>query len=85
MKSDFVRARIEPDLKSYVNSVLSEIGVTPTQAITMFYKQIKILRGLPFNPSAPNAKTSKVIKDARNNKNLIASKNAKDLFKKLGI
>jgi DNA-damage-inducible protein J len=85
MKADFVRARIEPSLKQEVNYVLHKIGVTPTQVITMLYQQIKLRRGLPFDSHIPNDETEKVIKEARSNKNLIASKNAEDIFKKLGL
>lgn len=85
MKNDFIRARIEPHLKAEVHALLDEIGITPTQAITIFYKQIQLRHGLPFDVVTPNAETAKVIKEARQDKNLIASKDANDLFKKLGL
>lgn len=63
-KSATVRARIEPALKREADIVLSEIGLSPTDAITLFYKQIAFNRGLPFAAHLPNAETVKVIRDA---------------------
>lgn len=47
MKTDFVRARIEPELKQHVHAIFDELGVTPTQAITMFYKLVEREHGVP--------------------------------------
>lgn len=85
MKTEFVRARIEPHLKAEVHEVLDELGVTPTQAITMFYKYIRREHGLPFNFALPNLETAQAIKEARERKGVVICKNSKDLFKKLGL
>ena len=45
-------ARIERRLKEETEAVLSELGLTPAAAVSMFYAQIVKLRGLPFRPSA---------------------------------
>ena len=44
-------ARIERRLKAEAETVLSELGLTPAAAVSMFYAQIVKLRGLPFRPS----------------------------------
>ncbi len=85
VKTDFIRTRIEPHLKAEVHALLNEIGMTPSQAITLFYKQIQLKHGLPFDVSIPNAETAKTIQEARANKNLMASKDKHDLFQKLGL
>ena len=51
-KTATVRARAEPDLKAAAESVLSELGLTPTQAITLFYREIVRERGIPFPRAA---------------------------------
>lgn len=83
-KTEFIRARIEPNLKAAAHAVFAELGVTPTQVITMLYKQVQNKHALPFDLSVPNAETARAIKEARNRKGLIACKDAKDMFKKLG-
>ncbi len=39
-KSAMIRARIEPELKGNVENILRELGLTATEAITLFYNQI---------------------------------------------
>jgi len=64
-KTDFVRARIEPQLKADVHFIFEKLGVTPTQVITMLYKQVKNKRELPFNLSLHSAEIEmKDINDA---------------------
>lgn len=46
-------ARIEPDLKEQAESILAALGVPASNAITMFYRQIVLHRGLPFDVTLP--------------------------------
>jgi DNA-damage-inducible protein J len=84
-KTEFVRARIEPKLKAEAHAIFDELGVTPTQVITMLYKQIQNKHALPFDLSLPNAETARAIKEARKRKDVVICKDAEDMFKKLGI
>ena len=52
-----IRARVEPDLKNDVEKLLHRLGMTTTEAITMFYSQIRLRQGLPFPVEVPNATT----------------------------
>lgn len=49
-------ARIEPDVKEQAESILSTLGIPASNAINMFYKQIILNRGLPFDVKIPTAK-----------------------------
>jgi DNA-damage-inducible protein J len=64
-KSEMIRARVEPGLKHEAEAVLEKLGMTPTEAITLFYKQVSLYRGLPFPVRMPNAATRKALKAAR--------------------
>lgn len=46
-------ARIEPELKEQAESVLAALGIPASNAITMFYRQIVLQRGLPFEMKLP--------------------------------
>ena len=46
-----VYARIEPKLKEDVDSILNELGVTPSSLIQMLYSQIKLTKRIPFDIS----------------------------------
>ena len=52
-KSANLYARIEPDVKERAESILSELGIPVSGAINMFYKQIILQRGLPFDVKLP--------------------------------
>jgi DNA-damage-inducible protein J len=67
-KTDMIRARVEPKLKNEVEGILSTLGLNATEAITLYYKQIRLRRGIPFEISIPNNVTSKAIDDAREGK-----------------
>lgn len=55
-KSANLYARIEPDVKEQAESILSALGISASNAINMFYKQIILNRGLPFNVKLPERK-----------------------------
>ncbi len=63
-KTKTVKARMEPGLKLQGEAVLSAIGLNTTEAITMFFRQIVMRQGLPFDAKIPNAETIKVLEDA---------------------
>ena len=72
MKTSIINARVKPELKGDVEKILSKLGISTTQAITMFFEQIKIKRGIPFPLQLPNDETLDALQDARNNENLEA-------------
>jgi len=69
-KSEMIRARVEPALKNEAEAVLDKLGMTPTEAITLFYKQVTLYRGLPFPVRIPNAATRKALREARRRTNI---------------
>ena len=62
-----VRARVDGELKEEVEAILSEIGLSTSQAITLFLKRIKHEKGIPFELKVPNATTLQAMKEAKNN------------------
>ena len=84
-KTATVRARIEPDLKSDVEDLFKTLGLSTTEAINLFYRQVKLRKGLPFNIVIPNKITQKVFKDTDNGQNLVHCDDADDMFNKLGL
>lgn len=84
-KTAYIRARIEPELKLEAEAIFSEFGMTASQVITMLYKQVSRKHEIPFDLNLPNKETKKAIDEARKGKGVVTSKNADDLFNKLGI
>lgn len=52
-KSANLYARIEPGLKEEAEVILTALGIPASNAITMFYKQIVLNQGLPFEVKLP--------------------------------
>ncbi len=52
-KSANLYARIEPDVKEQAEGILNALGIPASNAITMFYKQIILQKGLPFEVKLP--------------------------------
>ena len=67
MKTAIINARIQPELKSDVEKILSQLGISTTQAVTMFFEQIRMNRGIPFQLKIPNDMTVMAMQDAKNN------------------
>ena len=84
-KTASVRARIEPDLKSKAEQVFHDLGLSTTQAITLFYKQVELRNGLPFDIVIPNGITRRTFNDSDAGRNLVVCEDAEDMFRKLGI
>ena len=42
-------ARVEPDIKEQAEAILSTLGIPASNAINMFYRQIILQQGLPFD------------------------------------
>ena len=55
-KSANLYARIEPDVKEQAEGILAALGIPASNAINMFYKQIILQRGLPFEVKMPSAR-----------------------------
>ena len=49
-----IHARMEPELKQDVESIFRALGMTTTEAVTLFYKQVKLRQGLPFTVEVPD-------------------------------
>jgi DNA-damage-inducible protein J len=62
-KTGYITARIEPKLKARAARVLANVGVSTTDAITMFFRQVVLRNGLPFEVRVPNAETKKAIEE----------------------
>jgi len=83
-KTEMIRARVEPELKEEAEAVFDKLGLSPTEAVTLFYRQVALHRGIPFELRVPNATTRKAIVDARRGKGLSRRMTAEEMIKRLG-
>ncbi|MBN1391954.1 MAG: type II toxin-antitoxin system RelB/DinJ family antitoxin [Sedimentisphaerales bacterium] len=82
-----VTARIDAESKKEVQEVLNRLGLSMSEAISIYFKQIILRRGIPFiieiPPETPNELTAKVLADSKQGRGLQEAANVDELFKEL--
>jgi len=81
MKTAIVHARIEPQTKQKAEGVLRRLGLTPTDAIRIFYRQISLHGGLPFPVAIPNELTASTLKKSRHGEEIQEFESLEAMFK----
>jgi len=69
-RTETIRARVEPELKSEAEAILKEVGLSSSEAMRLFLHQIVSQRGLPFEVKIPNAETIEAIESIQAGKGL---------------
>ena len=83
-KTSSISVRINEKDKRKAEAVFKELGITASQAIAMFYKQVELRRGIPFPVEIPNETTRAAIREARSGKGKRFD-STDELFADLGI
>jgi len=78
-----LRARLEPELKNRAETILNRLGLNSTQAITIFYRQVELHKGLPFSVAVPSARTRRTFEATDGGRELVVCKDAADMFKNM--
>ncbi|OBU31049.1 type II toxin-antitoxin system RelB/DinJ family antitoxin [Photobacterium phosphoreum] len=63
MKTEMVRARVSSELKHESEVILSELGMSMSDAIRIFLSQIKLRNEFPIELKIPNRETLKAMKE----------------------
>lgn len=58
-KETTVRARIDESLKQEAEAILRQLGLTTSQAINLYFSQIILHRGMPFDVRLPDETVDK--------------------------
>ncbi len=82
-KTAMIRARTDEKLKDQVETIFHKLGMTTTEAINLFYRQVKAHRGLPFLVRLPNAETRKTFEKTDRGEDLKNFRNMDELIKDL--
>jgi DNA-damage-inducible protein J len=59
-KTEYITARVEPQLKENAEAILRQLGMSTTGAITMFLQQVVLHEGLPFEVRVPSERGAPV-------------------------
>ncbi len=63
-----INARIEPKLKHQAEAILHSVGLSTAEAIRIFYTQVCLNKGLPFEVKLPSAETLGAIHELESGK-----------------
>lgn len=85
MMNDRINARIDHDLKQAALSVFNKIGITEGEAIRMFYAQVNLHQGIPFDIRIPNKQTLDAMQESKDLSNLDTYNSSEELFNDLDI
>jgi DNA-damage-inducible protein J len=67
-KNAVIKAVTDAELKTKVEKILSDIGMTPEEAVNLFYSQILLHKGLPFDVKITNKTTILAMNDTEQKK-----------------
>ena len=67
-KTATTQVRLAPTVKSKAEELLDSMGLSPSSAIELFYKQIIAFKGLPFSPKVINSTTAKAMREVNEGK-----------------
>ena len=63
-KTETIQASVDLDLKHEAEEIFAELGLSATEAITLFYRQVILHQGMPFDMRLPNADTVQALREA---------------------
>ena len=72
-------------IKQEAESILGNLGMKPSEAIQIFYKQIALRSGFPIELKIPNEATKLVLEESRAGKNVESFSTPEELFEDLGL
>lgn len=84
-KTATARARVEPEVKEEAEKILRDCGLNASQAISLFYRQVILERGMPFRIKSFNEETRRVLKNSEQGIEVEQFESADALFEDLGI
>lgn len=84
-KNAVIHTRINADLKAGAEHILDSIGISASEAIRLFYRQIELHHGIPFEVKIPNKQTVETLRKSERGEEIHRAADADDLFDQLGI
>ena len=81
--TSMIHARVDAETKSQAQSVLSSLGMTLSEAIVLYLRQIAFHRGIPFEVKIPNELTLRTIEKSQRGEELHEASTVDEMFKEL--
>lgn len=78
-----IHTRIDPQTKSQAQDILNRLGITLTEAIALYLRQIVFVKGIPFEVKIPNEMTIETIEKSERGEELHEASSVEEMFKEL--
>ncbi|MCL5966537.1 MAG: type II toxin-antitoxin system RelB/DinJ family antitoxin [Deltaproteobacteria bacterium] len=78
-----IRARTEPALKADAERIFHKLGMSSSEAINLFYAQVRLRKGLPFAVEIPNEETRRTFEKSDRGKDIKTFRSLGEMFEDL--
>lgn len=78
-----IHTRIDPQTKSQAQDILNRLGITLTEAIELYLRQIVFVKGIPFEVKIPNELTIETLEKSERGEELHEATSVEEMFKEL--
>ncbi|MEO1884240.1 MAG: type II toxin-antitoxin system RelB/DinJ family antitoxin [Methyloprofundus sp.] len=85
IQNSTIHARINSELKENAERILDQIGMSSAEAIRLFYKQIELRKGIPFDINIPNKLTEETLNKSNEGIDVHQVNDSEQLFSELDI
>lgn len=82
-RTSYINARVEPKLKASATRTLRKVGLSTSDAVTLFLRQVVLEEGMPFPIRVPNAESRRALREAARGRGKVFKGSTKDFFKML--
>jgi DNA-damage-inducible protein J len=79
-QSAVIHARIDPGTKETTEQILDSLGLTPTEAIRLFYRQSAMRGEFPLELRVPSSRTAETLEKADRGEEIEDFSSADDLY-----
>ena len=80
MKTSSINVRVEPELKGEAERIFKKLGISFSEAISMFLSQVTLKKGIPFEVKIPNKETIKAMEEMKKGINVKSFSSIKDFL-----
>lgn len=84
MPTEPTNLRLDVDAKAGAYAVFDTLGMKPAQAVNLFFRQVALHGGIPFELKVPNADTAEAMRELESGGGT-RYKNTQEMFKDLGV
>ena len=82
-KTATIQTRVDPVIKKNAQIILKKLNISMSEAISLYFSQITLHNGIPFEIKIPNEVTAAVLKETESGKNIHKVDSVDALFQDL--